>query len=102
MYTDLSLFHKIINNNICISIPHYLRLVTLEEIKHGLRYTHLDPLCFKHELGLCKQVFNNSFFPRTYMAWNRLPLEIKMIEKYELFQIKLKQHLWITLREKPD
>ena len=102
MYTDLSLFHKIINNNICIPMPHYLRLVTLDEIRNGLRYTHLDPLCFKHELGPCKQVFNNSFFPRTYMAWNRLPLEIKMIEKYDTFQINLKQHLWVTLREKPD
>ena len=61
MYTDLSLFHKIINNNICIPMPHYLRLVTLDENRNGLRYTHLDPICFKHELGPCKQVFNNSF-----------------------------------------
>ena len=102
LYTDLSLFHKIINNKICISMPEYIRLVTMEEIESRLRHSHLDPLCFKHDLGPCKQVFNNSFFPRTYMAWNWLPIEIKMIENYDTFQSKLKEHLWTTLREKPD
>lgn len=36
------------------------------------------------------------------MTWNRLPLEIKMLENYETFQLKLKQHLWVTLLEIPD
>ena len=80
----------------------YLRLITRNELENNLRSTHLDPLCFKHELGPCKEVFNNSFFPRTYMTWNRLPLEIKMLENYETFQLKLKQHLWVTLLERPD
>ena len=103
LYTDLSLFHKIINNNICISFPAYLRLVTRTEIvTHRLRSTRLDPLCFKHDFGPCKEVFNNSFFPRSYIAWNRLPLEIKMLESYEAFQLTLKQHLWDTLLERPD
>ena len=103
LYTDLSLFHRIINNNICISLPAYLRLVTETEIvTNRLRSTRLDPLCFKHELGPCKEVFNNSFFPRSYIAWNRLPLEIKMLESYEAFQLTLKQHLWDTLLERPD
>ena len=103
LYTDLSLFHKIINNNVCISVPKYIRFVSPDEIiNNRLRSTHLDPLCFKHDLGPCKQIFDNSFFPRSFMAWNRLPLEIKMIEKYELFQLKLKDHLWTTLMEKPD
>ena len=80
----------------------YLRMVTPDEITGNLRSTHLDPLYFKHNLGVCKHVFNNSFFPRTYMAWNRLPVEIKIIEKYESFQVKLKEYLWEILLEKPD
>ena len=99
LYTDLSLFHKIINNNVCISVPKYLRFVNPDEINNRLRRNHLDPICFKHDLGPCKQVFDNSFFPRSSMAWNRLPIEIKIIEKYELFQLKLQDHLWTTLME---
>ena len=103
LYTYLSLFHKIINNRVCISVPNYIIFISPDEIiNNRLRSTHLDPLCFKHDLGPCKQIFDNSFFPRSFMAWNRLPLEIKMIEKYELFQLKLKDHLWTTLMEKPD
>ena len=83
-------------------MPEYIRLVTMEEIESRLRHTPLDPLCLKPDLGPCKQVFNNSFFPCTYMAWNWLPIEIKMIENYDTFQIKLKEHLWTTLREKPE
>ena len=101
-FTDLLLFHQIINHRICIPLPSYLRMVTPEEVESNLRSTHLDPLCFKHDLGLCKQVFDHSFFPRTYMAWNRLPLEIKVIENYDLYKLKLKQYIWITLKEKPD
>ena len=102
MFTDLSLFHKIISGNICISVPTYLRMVTPDEIVGKLRTSHLDPLCFKHDLGVCKQMFDNSFFSRTYMYWNRLPLEIKMADSYDLFQLKLKEHIWKMLMEKPD
>ena len=102
MFTDLSLFHKIISGNICISVPTYLRMVTPDEIVGKLRTSHLDPLCFKHDLGVCKQMFDNSFFSRTYMYWNRLPLEIKMADSYDLFQLQLKEHIWEMLMEKPD
>ena len=36
------------------------------------------------------------------MAWNRLPLDVKMAESYEKFQLKLKEHIWISLKEKQD
>ena len=39
-------------------------------------------------------VFKNSFFFRTHILWNILPLHIKIIENYELFKIKLEGFLW--------
>ena len=101
LFTDLLTFFKIIHNNICITLPPYIRLVSPEDTR-GLRSSHLDPLCFKHDLGPCKQSFSNSFFPRVFMAWNRLPLEIRLVEGFELFKLRLKEHLWTVLMEKPD
>ena len=52
MYTDLSLFYKFINNNICIQVPSYFRLVTEDDLENGLRSNHLDYLCFKNDIIL--------------------------------------------------
>ena len=39
-------------------------------------------------------VFTNSFFFRTHILWNILPLQIKIIESYELFKKELEGYLW--------
>ena len=39
-------------------------------------------------------VFKNSFFFRTHLLWNILPLQIKIIENYELFKKELEGYLW--------
>ena len=39
-------------------------------------------------------VFKNSFFFRTHMLWNILPLQIKIVESYELFKKELEGYLW--------
>ena len=39
-------------------------------------------------------VFKNSFFFRTHILWNILPLQIKIIESYELFKKELEGYLW--------
>ena len=39
-------------------------------------------------------VFKNSFFFRTHILWNMLPLQIKIVENYELFKKELEGYLW--------
>ena len=39
-------------------------------------------------------VFKNSFFYRTHILWNILPLQIKIIESYEIFKKELEGYLW--------
>ena len=39
-------------------------------------------------------VFKNSFFYRTHILWNMLPLQLKIVENYELFKKELEGYLW--------
>ena len=45
------------------------------------------------------KVFKNSYFWRTHIQWNNLPLEVKVIDNYETFKIKLETHLWDMVLE---
>ena len=40
------------------------------------------------------KVFKNSYFYRSYMNWNNLPLELKIIQSYDEFKNKLEAHFW--------
>ena len=40
------------------------------------------------------KVFKNSYFYRTHIVWNTLPLELKIIENYNDFSKNLKAHMW--------
>ena len=40
------------------------------------------------------KVFKNSYFYRTHIVWNTLPLELKIIENYNDFSKNLKTHMW--------
>ena len=44
-------------------------------------------------------VFKNSFFYRTHILWNILPLQIKINENYELFKTELEGFLWDGILE---
>ena len=43
--------------------------------------------------------FSNSYFYKTHIQWNNLPLEIKIIEDYEKFKAILEQKLWDSITE---
>ena len=44
-------------------------------------------------------VFKNSFFFRTHILWNILPLRIKIIEDYDLFKKEVEGFLWDSILE---
>ena len=47
------------------------------------------------------KLFISSYFYKTHIQWNNLPLEVKIIKDYEQFKAKLEEHLWDLLVE-PD
>ena len=48
------------------------------------------------------KVFSNSYFYKTHTQWNKLPLEIRIIEDHEKFKAQLEQHLWDSITELED
>ena len=45
------------------------------------------------------KLFKNSYFYRTHLLWNNLPLEIKIIENYDNFKVALEDYKWSYILE---
>ena len=43
------------------------------------------------------KMVSSSYFYRTHLQWNNLPLRIRIIEEYDKFKIELECHLWQVL-----
>ena len=92
--SDLVLFHKIFNKLISEKLPDYLSLFTGNR---RLRSCHLDRLSFVSTItpkGNTCSLLKKSFFYRTHLLWNSLPLDIKEIVSPNLFKDRLVQYLW--------
>ena len=36
---------------------------------------------------------------KTHIQWNNLPIELKILDNYDKFKIKLEEHLWESILE---
>ena len=104
-FNDLLLFHKIIYNLSPVKLPNYLYFY---ESRRRLRSCHLDHLSLVSDIrptisakysrnsvdGTECKIFESSFFYRSHLAWNNLPLDIRKIPEPATFWSKLRQHLW--------
>ena len=86
------LFHLIVLKISRIKLPSYLRSF---EGSSRLSFTHLDHLCLITDTvpaGLynatSERGFANSYFYRTRLSWNRLPLYLREIMSPSKFKIK--------------
>ena len=107
-YSDLLLFHRIIHNDICIKLPPYIKLATAP-VNSGMntrlfdaRKESFDDLKLVSIVKPNVIAFEKSFFFRTHLKWNNLPLSIRIMEGHDHFKIALKKHLWNVLMERPD
>ena len=67
-----------------------------------LRSCHLDRLCFVSSViprGSSSHNLNKSFFYRSHILWNYLPLDIRETMESSVFKLRLKQHLWKQFME---
>ena len=55
-----------------------------------------------HDIFTENKVFSGSLFYKTHLQWNKLSYEIKCIENYELFKIKLEEYLWDSILGEDD
>ena len=116
---DLILYHKIYYDLCPVNFPHYVQLTDNNDISNNrLRSTIKPPdylgapvqsnleglraeakpdhLSVKLGIEAQVQVFQQSFFVRTSILWNRLPLSLRVIACPNSFKAKLTDHLWST------
>ena len=94
---DLIFFHKIVNELVPIHLPDYLKFF---DGTTRLRSTHLDHLSLVSTVTPRRnsfKVLEKSFFYRTHIMWNSIPLEIREIGSPSLFRLRLESHLWDSL-----
>ena len=92
-HADVSLFHRILYQTVDIKLPHYLKQVSHEQLSR-LRSDHRDLNHVVCEIDERLDAFSSSYFNRTYLFWNSLPAELRELEDYDEFQVRLKDHLW--------
>ena len=121
LFNDILLLHKIVNNLIPIKLPSYLHFFTGHDRERRLRSSHLDKLSLVSDIkpkiqalysknsvnGAECKIFENSFFYRSHLTWNNLPLKLREVMAPGIFRHKLREHLWcealqLTLSEFRD
>ena len=111
------------HGNVCTKLPSYLNLAIPEQTSirrrrmiHGqcplgihpifqcslnhINHDYDDPLLFTCNINPRTTVNDNTFFIRSYIEWNKLPLSIRIEESLDTFQDKLTNYIWELLREK--
>ena len=105
---NMLFLHKVIHKLIPIELPDYLSFF---QGQSRLRSCHMDHRSLVSSIVPnitinCNNVssernstnaFSNSFFYRSHLTWNSLPLEMREIESHSLFKVELIKHLWSAL-----
>ena len=101
-FHDLKMFHSIVYGFSCVKLPDYIR--PFEGSR--LRNCHLDAKCYVSTIqpkrsasnrnfdSVTRCSFSSSFFYRTSLSWNKLPLSLREIIRPSKFKQKLLEHLW--------
>ena len=104
---DILYFHKVVYNLINLKLPSYLKFF---ETQSRLRSSHMDSLCLvssiqprlthtnlSQEPNSSRSIFGNSYFYRTHLKWNSLPISLREITSQSTFKVRLIKYLWDTL-----
>ena len=98
--TELILFHKIVYELSAIKRPFYLSFFSGVS---RLRSTHFDRLTIissvhpRTNSRNSRNALGNSFFYRTHLKWNNLPLDIRDKSDPVKFKKALAKHIWCNL-----
>ena len=92
-FNDILFFYKVTHGLVPVELPPYL---TPYIDTRRLRSCHLDYLCYTSSIAPhnSRGAFAQSFFYRTHLKWNRIPLLIREIDSFVEFKAKLRTLLW--------
>ena len=99
-FNDLKMFHSIIHGFSCVKLPDYIKPFQGTR----LRKCHLDSKCYISNIQPSSTSRNfdsasrgslfNSFFYRSHLQWNKLPISLREIIRPSEFKIKLLNYIW--------
>ena len=106
IHNSVSLFYKIVNNLIDIDLPHYLTIVSPEAARFtrgtASVFDDNDKSTYSCAIAPKCNNFRNSFFYRTMLLWNAIPLNIRRINGVSNFKHELTTFLWSADTNWPD
>ena len=106
IYNDLMLFYKVVNNMIPVSLPDYMVICRPEGTHYTRRNAQIidrsDFSTYKSTIVPCSNAFRNSFFHRSMVKWNSLPVGVRQSERISIFKSDLIKHLWAADTVWPD
>lgn len=104
--TDLTLFYKIIHSLVYISLPVDFTVAEPTQVRYTRNTANIvnckDNTSIKCSIKPKCDSFRNSFFFRTMSIWNRIPCEIRQVDKISSFKLQLKKFMWTADTDWPD
>ena len=98
MYNDLLLFYKIVNSLIPVKLPDYITVCQPEGTRYTRRNAQIhdmtDISTYRSGIVPSTDAFRYSFFYRTMVSWNGLPVDVRQSECISKFKLSLVRHLW--------
>ena len=106
IYNDLMLFYKIVNKFVPVSLPGYITVCQPEGSRYTRRNAQIhdmtDISTYKSSIVPCTDVFRYSFFYRTMLRWNSLPVDVRQSDYISKFKVNVIKHLWTADIDWPD
>jgi len=106
IYNDLVLFYKIVNQLVPVNLPGYMTVSVPEDSRYTRRnaqiHDMIDVSSYKSGITPCSDALKHSFFHRTMLRWNHLPVSIRQVECLPRFKSNLTALLWDTGDDWPD
>ena len=101
-FNDMKFFYKVLNSLVPVSLPNYLHFKSSSDITYTTRSNinvanNSDYTTLYCSVKPNSAVFRNSFFHRSYIYWNSLPITIRQLPTYSSFCYHLKKHLFSSM-----
>ena len=104
--TDLILFYKIMHSMVPIPLPEIFTVTEATQVRYTRNTANIvnckDTTSIQCSIKPKCESFRNSFFFRTMLIWNKIPCEIRQIDKISDFKFRLKTFLWSADTDWPD
>ncbi len=106
IHNDLVLFYKIVNQLVPIEFPDHISVVTAEGTRltrqNAAVHDQIDFSTYHSDIAPSTDALKHSFFFRTMLNWNRVPVNIRQSDRLTLFKSSLTDYLWSPDVDWPD